>query len=101
MNWIRNTLFDLIREGGTLVPDEVYKARSEACKGCPYFGTVNPLPLITAEGCTLCGCPLETKGRMLKYFSPTNMGLKLSACSQFEKGIGEDRWAEANALLKS
>lgn len=101
MSWIRDTLFDLIREGGVLVPDEVYNTRVEACKGCSHFGTVKPLPLISADGCTLCGCPLETKARMLKYFSPTHMGLKLSECSQLERGIGEDRWAEANALLNN
>lgn len=99
MSWIKNTLFDLIREGGTLVSDEVYEKRATACKGCIHFGEVEPLPKIVAPGCMLCGCPLETKARMLNYFSPSKMGMKLSACSQFEKGIGEDRWAEANALL--
>jgi hypothetical protein len=100
MSWFRDTLFDLIREGGTLVPVEVYDKRVEACKGCPHFGIVNPLPLISADGCTLCGCPLETKARMFNYFSPTNMGLKLSECSLVEK-TGEDRWAKANATLKT
>ena len=97
--WVQENLFELIRKGGKLVSDEVYDKRVSACRGCIHVGTVHPIPGIEAEGCTLCGCPLETKAKMLNYFSPTHMGIKLSECSLVEK-TGEDRWAAANAKIK-
>lgn len=99
MAWFQDTLFELIRRGGTQTSEEHYEARLAACKQCPYIGLVEPLPGVKAEGCTLCTCPLETKARMLTYFSPSRLQVVDSRCTLVEK-TGEDRWADADALYK-
>ena len=40
------------------------KAREEICKGCDYFGTVEPIPGLQCDGCTKCGCPMATKTKV-------------------------------------
>lgn len=99
MAWYQDTLFELIKMGGSLVTDEHFEARVAACRKCPYVGQVTPLPKIKAEGCTLCGCPLDTKARMLKYFSPSRLGVVDSRCTLVARG-GLDRWADADASFK-
>ena len=51
----------IITGGGELVSSEQYRQRLEVCTKCPNAGDVTPLPGITVQGCTLCGCPFRTK----------------------------------------
>jgi len=60
MGIIVDSLISLIKGGSKLVPAELKEKRLAICKTCDNVGIVEPLPLMKCEGCTLCGCPLET-----------------------------------------
>jgi len=63
--WVAEKLGKMIRRRGEIVDDVQFEERKEKCRGCVHFGEVMPLPgLSFDEGCTLCGCPIETKARM-------------------------------------
>lgn len=50
----------MILDGGELVERPVYEHRKNICDGCEKKGAVNVLGL-AFEGCTVCGCPFDTK----------------------------------------
>jgi len=69
-NFVESTILKIVQLGGSLTDDATFEKRSEVCRQCPNFGKVYVLG-IELEGCTLCGCPLETKGRTNSFFSLT------------------------------
>ena len=68
--FVESTILKIVQLGGTLADDATFEKRSEVCRQCPNFGKVYVLG-IELEGCTICGCPLETKGRTNSFFSLT------------------------------
>lgn len=78
LKFYETTIFEVVKAGGKLVDYETFEKRSEVCAGCPYFGTVKPIPLISAPGCTICKCPLQTKGKMQTIL--TTSGFKQIEC---------------------
>lgn len=71
MNVLKNFLIDflgnIVRCGGTVASEEHTQARKDICKGCDKYGMVRPLPLLITKGCTLCGCPIQTKTKTLYH----------------------------------
>lgn len=52
-----------LKRGGKLADKKQVEERLKVCSGCEKKGTVEPLPLVKMEGCTVCDCPLATKAR--------------------------------------
>lgn len=74
---VLSTLAAIVRAGGAVIEDQDWiGARRKACMSCEFSGTVKPLGLVEADGCTLCGCPIEEKIRTLT---------KLNARLEYEK----------------
>ena len=69
-NFVESTILKIVQLGGTLTDDATFEKREQVCRQCPNFGKVYILG-IELEGCTICGCPLETKGRTNSFFSLT------------------------------
>jgi hypothetical protein len=67
-------------QGATFVEDEVYANRLATCRICEYSGTVQPLPLLQIQGCTICNCPFSTKPRFATHFSKKAGGLIETTC---------------------
>ena len=61
---IRQTFVDGVLRSGKRASSSVYRKRMAICSNCVYKGTVNVLGM-TFDGCTACGCPFDTKARML------------------------------------
>ena len=57
-------LIKFIKVGGKTVTNEQAEARKDVCKGCEFFGEVEPLPKLKMDGCQKCGCPSATKAHM-------------------------------------
>lgn len=87
--WVIDRLGDVIRAGGELVSSEQYESRINICQGCPYKGQVKPLPLVSAEGCTICGCPLRTKAKTRTHFSKEKLKIIETTCPHPEG----NKWA--------
>lgn len=68
--FVEDAILEVIELGGELVDDETFEKRKEICKGCEHFGKVKPLPFVKMDGCTICKCPIKTKGKTKNYFSP-------------------------------
>lgn len=79
-SFITETVLTLIEAGGELVEEKEFLRRKEICNGCKFLGTVTPLPLLSMQGCTLCGCPTETKGRTKIYFNINEGKLVEATC---------------------
>lgn len=62
--WALQNLAKVVRAEGELVSEEQAQERLSVCWGCKYHGIVRPVPGIETMGCTLCGCPDETKPHM-------------------------------------
>lgn len=69
-NFVESTILKIVQLGGTLADDATFEKRKDVCSTCPHFGKVYVLG-IELQGCTICGCPLETKGRTNSFFSLT------------------------------
>jgi hypothetical protein len=82
---LKQKLFDLTQLGGTLVTDEHFEHRRKKCLSCPLF--TQSLPILDVPGCTVCKCPLETKGKLWKYFSPSKLKIIRAECP---KGFWKD-----------
>lgn len=67
MSWVKDKLIEHLFKGSTFVAEGIYEERKAICHGCDKFGTVHPLPLLSLPGCTICGCPLETKGKLESF----------------------------------
>lgn len=67
--FVKDTILEVIQQGGSLVDNETYEKRKAICKGCDKFGKVFPLPFIEFDGCTICKCPIDTKGKTKTYYS--------------------------------
>ena len=77
--YILKVIGRVIRRRGEIVEDRHYEARKKICEGCDHYGEVMPLPDIWFDGCTLCGCPCETKCRMKTIMrKETSIGSPLS-----------------------
>ena len=74
---MKEQLFKAVRSTGTEVSDEHFKDRGNVCKGCPNF---RMLKVLDVMGCGVCKCPLETKGRLWTYFSPSKMAVIRAEC---------------------
>jgi hypothetical protein len=70
----------MIFASGEMAPEGTQEKRVNVCKNllgenkpCPYYGQVAPFPTeqLKLEGCESCGCPFETKARMVKAFGQT------------------------------
>ncbi len=57
---ILESITGLIKAGSKLVSEDEAKERLDTCNKCENKGIVELLPMVTCEGCKLCGCPLET-----------------------------------------
>lgn len=68
----------LLKAGATFVTEEQYQNRLTICRTCPHVGQVDVLGK-QFEGCTLCGCPLETKMRTKTYLHATK-GIIQTTC---------------------
>lgn len=108
MSWWQEKVFEMVRSSGVQTTEEHYEERRKRCEGCPYFGQVEVKELrIKADGCTVCGCPIETKGRMIKHksakeafthpFEPSKW-LVETKCAGEEKGLNDaGRWSDIDA----
>lgn len=96
VEWAKTTLYETIKKGGKLVPQEQGDARVEVCKGCEKYGKVEPLPGIISDGCTVCGCPSDTKPYMLNYITLT--GKKLIECPHPTEG---NKWKVIDEQFKT
>ncbi len=67
MNWIKNKLLEHLFKGSEFVTPEQFEERKQICNGCDRFGKVEPIPHLILPGCTVCGCPLETKGKLKSF----------------------------------
>jgi len=67
--YITDSVINLLKNSSKLVPTELKEQRLAICNGCENKGIVEPLPLMKCEGCTLCGCPLETITSIDKNFA--------------------------------
>jgi len=74
-----------------MAPDSLVKARGDTCKGCEHFGKVE-IPGALVDGCKVCGCPLETKSKVIRFFHPVHLKMETSDCPQ---GL----WPEINNFL--
>jgi hypothetical protein len=59
---VKRLLTEVIKAGGTLVPEQTYRDRLAICHRCNKAGTVTVLGM-QFDGCTECGCPFATKLR--------------------------------------
>lgn len=50
-----------LKRGGKMATQSQIKERRNVCNNCENKGTVEPLPLVRMDGCTICECPIETK----------------------------------------
>jgi len=62
-----------------MVGEEQYAERVRICELCPFFGEVD-IPGVRVLGCKKCGCPVETKPRVLKYFSVIKAKMVVVEC---------------------
>ena len=67
-NFVESTILKIVQLGGTLTDDATFEKREKVCRQCPNFGKVYILGN-ELEGCTICKCPLATKGRTNSFFS--------------------------------
>jgi len=67
MSWITDKLVEHLFKGSEFVTNEQFEERKTICHGCPSFGRVEPIPLLVLPGCTICGCPLDTKGKLKSF----------------------------------
>jgi len=72
---------ETMKAGGKLLPEAEKLRRQEICKGCDWFGKVQPIPGYITLGCTECGCPMETKTGFEYHFLT---GFKLVKCGHPE-----------------
>lgn len=91
-----NFLGTVIRNGGTVATEEHAKKRLEICRGCEFYGEVNPLPLIKAKGCLQCGCPLATKVKCIENLDIDSKKMVVTRCGNAEKG-GVDFWKDVDS----
>ena len=77
--FVENTILNFRKRLGVLTTEQNYLERLKICGSCPYKGKVQPLPTMELDGCTLCGCPFETKAKMKKDFS-TEKGFYIITC---------------------
>ena len=89
-DFIKSTLEGVILSGGSLVSNDQYLDRISVCSGCPFKGEVTPLPLLTFNGCTKCGCPFSTKPKMKTYFSLKRLKMVKAECP-------EQKWESVDA----
>lgn len=82
--------------GGGHVDQEQFVARLNKCSGCKFAGTVNPLPLLYANGCTICGCPFATKPATYKHCSLDSGKKVLTTCPHPDG----NKWEEVDLLHK-
>ena len=59
---LQAALLKAVRLGGKLATEAEYQRRKAICDECPHKGRVNVG--FQYEGCTVCGCPFETKLRL-------------------------------------
>lgn len=90
--FVFDNLASLIAEGGEGVDEATYKRRKAICAECPLFGEVTittPVTSFKMPGCTHCGCPTATKGRMktIKRLRG-NAEVPLSASELGQKALG-------------
>jgi len=95
MNVVERFIFDnigdFVRNGGECVSQEHFEARKRICEDCSFFGKVRPFGILpAADGCTICKCYIETKGRML------NLGLEEITCPH-KNG---NKWAQIDKDFK-
>jgi hypothetical protein len=62
--WLFKKLMKAALAGCQPVELENKEARIAICKKCPYFGTVKPINGLKLPGCTICGCPIDTKAAL-------------------------------------
>lgn len=79
-NFVEYTINKMVSLGGTMVTEKEYNQRLEACRSCDKAGTVEPLPTVKMEGCTLCKCPLGTKPRFDTYYSVSKLKVIKAEC---------------------
>jgi hypothetical protein len=81
-------MFDIISDGAELVSEHEAARRMDICRGCKFFGEVNPMPLFYTQGCTECGCVLEikTKLKAVRRLSDGDLTALEIAKLQTEKG---------------
>ena len=76
MGFITDTINKLLVEkGAKLVTNDEFLRRKSICEKCPNFEkiTVKGFKLL---GCNICGCPLDSKGR-IKSFMGDDEQLKI------------------------
>lgn len=78
MSWQIELINRLLRASATFVSDEVEQQRMSVCRGCEHAGEVQVLGR-KVDGCTLCGCPFETKLKTKTYIHPTK-GRTVTTC---------------------
>lgn len=71
-----------IEKGGTLVDEEVAEERKAICDACPKKGMVNPVPGEFYEGCTVCGCIIESKVKADIVFNFRKMKKEKNKCPE-------------------
>jgi len=68
-NFVVNAALEAIKAmGGELVDDATFERRREVCESCTFYRDVL-FKGLNLKGCSVCSCPLQTKGRTKKYYS--------------------------------
>ena len=89
--WATDIINWYLANAGELVEEELFLARASQCINCPHYGLVE-IPGKNVNGCTLCGCPTETKARVNKYFNPFRMRREIVTCP-------EGKWGDLNSFF--
>lgn len=81
---------EYMRLGAVMATEEHATERLAVCEDCPHRGKV-AAPGVPGgvNGCTLCGCFLSVKPRVLRYFDPTKMQRVTANCP-------DGRWLETD-----
>lgn len=108
--FIADRLAIFVENGGIKVSEENYEARKAICEACPFHGAVEPVPNIILPGCRICGCPTETKAKMLLILSEVVATVLNVAAKPGHKVITgekiicphkeENKWAEVDQLYQ-
>lgn len=77
--FIKDAILQVVANGGELVDKNEEMRRRYICSGCPYFGDVQPLPILKMKGCIRCGCPIDTKAKVKRVVRMKDAGDNLSA----------------------
>lgn len=91
-NWAMEIINTGLKFGGKQIREDHYQARKAICDECPNQSLVKLVDRNKhVPGCSLCGCPTQTKPRWEEYFSWTKFRIIKAKCPD-----KIDRWQEVD-----